>query len=139
MSTARLGRWTAALGIALAVAGCVPAEPAPPPELGTEFTLAVGDTAVLEAGRVTVLLSDVTDDGRCPEGAMCVWEGDAVVHIETTVAGRQSAHELHANPQFPTEAHTDGYRIALRSIQPPGSAGEIPLAEYRVNLLVTRE
>ncbi|WP_245669231.1 hypothetical protein [Nocardia speluncae] len=119
--------------------GCVSAEPAPPPELGTEFTLAGGDTAVLDAGRVTLLFRDVPEDSRCPAEVNCVWEGDATVLTEVTVDGTQSAHELHSNPQYPADVLTGGYRIALRSLAPPGSTSEIALPDYRVNLLVTRE
>ncbi|WP_280462051.1 hypothetical protein [Nocardia carnea] len=139
MNAARAGRWVVALGIIGAAAGCKSAEPAPPPELGTEFTLSGGDTAVLDAGRLTVLFRDVPEDSRCPAEVNCVWEGDATVLTEVTVDGTQSAHELHSNPQFPTDVLTGGYRIALRSITPPGSASEIPLPDYRVNLLVTQE
>ncbi|WP_280419838.1 hypothetical protein [Nocardia carnea] len=139
MNAASAGRWVVALGIIGAAAGCAPAEPAPPPELGSEFTLSGGDTAVLDAGRVTVLFRDVPEDSRCPADVDCVWAGDATVLTEVTVDGTRSAHELHSNPQFPADVLTGGYRIALRSIAPPGSTSEIPLSDYRVNLLVTRE
>lgn len=139
MNAACAGRWTLALGTVLIMSGCGPAEPTPPPELGAEFALAGGDTAVLDAGRVTVLFRHVPEDSRCPAEVNCAWAGDATVLTEVTVDGRQSAHELHSNPQFPTEVRTGGYRIALRSLQPPGSTGEIPLGDYRVNLLVSRE
>ncbi|NKY57521.1 hypothetical protein [Nocardia flavorosea] len=139
MNAARAGRWVVALGVMTVAAGCASAEPAPPPELGTEFTLSGGDTAVLDAGRVTVLFRDVPEDSRCPAEVNCVREGDATVLTEVTVDGARSAHELHSNPQFSTEVRTGGYRIALRSMQPAGSSSEIPLPDYRVNLLVTRE
>lgn len=139
MNAARAGRWALTLGIVVAVPGCGPAEPAPPPELGTEFALAGGDTAVLDAGRVTVLFREVPEDSRCPAEVNCAWAGDATVLTEITVDGTQSVHELHANPQFSTEVRTGGYRIALRSLRPPGSTGTIPLPDYRANLLVTRE
>ncbi|MFI5720503.1 hypothetical protein [Nocardia sp. NPDC051750] len=140
MNAVRPVRWVVAAGIVLAAPGCAAAEPAPAPlpELGTEFTLAAGDTAVLDEGRVAVLFRDVPEDSRCPADVACAWAGDATVITEVSAGGASSAHELHSNPTFPTEVSTGGYRIALRSVRPPARA-EIPLSEYRVRLLVTRE
>ncbi len=45
--------------------------------LGQEFTLPVGQKAVLEDGQLTIKFVEVIDDGRCPMGVECPWIGEA--------------------------------------------------------------
>lgn len=137
---ARWGRWLIAVGMVFTTLGCGSAESAPDPELGDEFTLGVGGIAVLDMGRVAVVFRDVPADSRCPADVQCAWEGDARVVAEVTANDRQSIHELHTNRRFATEVQTDGYRIVLRSLRPDKvRSGDIPVTDYRANLVVTRD
>ncbi|MGW6331351.1 hypothetical protein [Nocardia rhamnosiphila] len=139
MRAKRIGRWAVLLGMLAAGAGCGAAEPPPvSPRLGTEFTLAPGETARLDGDRLTVTFGEVPADSRCPAGAACVWEGDATVLTEVTVGERRSRHELHTSPRFATEAAVGGYRIELVTLRPSRPAsGMVPGGDYRVDLLVT--
>ncbi|MEV0110215.1 hypothetical protein AB0H42_28300 [Nocardia sp. NPDC050799] len=139
MRAKRIGRWAVVAGVLAVAAGCGAAEPTPvSPQLGTEFTLAPGETARLDGTRLTVMFGEVPADSRCPDGAACVWEGDATVVTEVTVGDQRSRHELHTSPRFATEAAVGGYRIELVTLRPfrPAS-GTVPGGDYRVDLLVT--
>ncbi|GGL19459.1 hypothetical protein [Nocardia jinanensis] len=128
-------------GVLAAAAGCAAtADPAPvSPELGTEFTLAPGETVRLDGDRLVVSFGDVPADSRCPAGADCVWEGDATVVTEVTAGGQRSRSELHTNSRFATGVTVGGYRIDLVSLRPsPPADGAVPAGDYRADLLVTR-
>ncbi|WP_157105955.1 hypothetical protein [Nocardia sienata] len=140
MHARRIGRWAVVMGVLAATAGCgASAEPPPvSPRLGTEFTLAPGETARLDDDRLTVSFDQVSADGRCPVGTTCVWEGDATVITEVTAGAQRSRHELHTNQRFSTEVTVGRYRIALVALRPsPPASGPVSGGEYRVDLLVT--
>lgn len=142
MRARRIGRWAAVTGVLAAAAGCgASAEPPPvSPRLGTEFTLAPGETARLDDDRLTVSFDEVSADGRCPAGAACVWEGDATVVTGVTVGAQRSRYELHTNHRFATEVTVGRYRIALVALRPsPPATGQVPGGDYQADLLITGE
>ena len=51
-----------------------PSTPADVP-LGSEFTLAPGETALVGDDGLLVTFESVTEDSRCPMDAICVWAG----------------------------------------------------------------
>jgi hypothetical protein len=44
--------------------------------LGEEFTLPVGQSAVISGERLTIKFVEVAGDSRCAKGAECVWAGE---------------------------------------------------------------
>lgn len=54
------------------------------PKLGEEFTLGYGKNITLENGAVSIAFLAVTEDSRCPEGAVCVWEGNARIVLSVS-------------------------------------------------------
>jgi hypothetical protein len=142
MRAKRIGRWAVVAGILAAAAGCGASAGPPPvsPQLGTEFTLAPGETARLDDDRLTVSFEEVTVDSRCPAGTACVWEGDATVVTAVTVGAQRSRHELHTNQRFSTGVTVGRYRIELVALRPsPPASGPVPGGDYRAELLVTGE
>ena len=51
-------------------------------ELDKEFNIKIGDSAVLVEQGVIVKFKSVAGDSRCPAGAVCVWEGNAIAILE---------------------------------------------------------
>lgn len=101
--------------------------------LGEEFSLEVSEKAKVE--NLTLTFFDIVEDSRCPEGAVCVWEGtiEIKVSLETerekeTVTIDQSAG-----------AYTfDKYSIEIVGAQPlPSLTKIIPEDEYLVTLKVS--
>lgn len=73
----RIARWGLLAVLFLATAGCrepdVPPD-APTADLGTEFTLAPGNTMRVDDDRMRVSFDKVSQDSRCPKDVDCVWE-----------------------------------------------------------------
>ena len=65
---------------------------AAPVPLGREFTLEVGQSALVDDSGLRVTLLGVADDSRCPTDVQCVWEGDARVAV--AVASTEAASRL---------------------------------------------
>lgn len=77
--------------------------------------------SVAIAGTPAVVAFDaVQEDSRCPDGAQCVWAGDAVVAVRvTTPAGGPHSGALHVDPERGPRALTaSGYRLTFRALTP---------------------
>lgn len=138
----RIARWGLLAVLFLATAGCrepdVPPD-APTADLGTEFTLAPGNTMRVDDDRMRVSFDKVSQDSRCPKDVDCVWEGDATIIATVTVGSAQSRQEFHSNRRLASAATVDGYRIELKALSPELlSTQSISPSDYRVALLVTR-
>jgi hypothetical protein len=106
--------------------------------LGREFTLAVGQSAVVDAD-VRLTLKNVSDDSRCPVDVTCVWEGDAKVAVEVLTPTPREEHELHTSGRDSHEAKHGAYRITLVKLEPaPRSTATISQGDYRATLVVVR-
>ena len=100
------------LGVILALAGCVGAQPppAPTPEpepaydvlgaIGTEFILPAGQTARVGGAGLYITFAEVLADNRCPKGAQCIIAGRAEVRLEFTDAAGSGVIDLeHPGPE----------------------------------------
>jgi hypothetical protein len=106
--------------------------------LGREFTLAPGQSAVVEDG-VRLTLKSVSDDSRCPVDVTCVWEGDAKVSVEVLTPAPRAEHELHTSSRFDREAKHGAYRVSLVKLEPaPRSTATISQGDYRATFVVVR-
>ena len=89
--------WLMAVSVACRV---VPTDP----ELGQAVRLRLGASVRIPNDTMTVRFTDVTADSRCPQGAQCIWEGDAATvfttsggttfTLHTAAAGGESSHFL---------------------------------------------
>lgn len=102
-------------------------EPAPVELAGC----ALAAPCTLEGG----LVIEVTEikDSRCPEGAACVWEGDAAVMVR---AGEEAV-SLHTNSTVGPASVTlaSGQTLALDGVEPRATVSE-PFPSQRVQLSV---
>ena len=102
-------------------------------------TLRAGNQKTAKSSRLKVKFVAVTEDSRCPMGAMCIWEGNARIKVEIT--GR---HEKTRTVEFnttmgPKEFTVTGWTITLDSLTPMRRAGHTdePLL-YRAKFTITR-
>lgn len=104
-------------------AGVSSAESAPPPGC------ALAEPCTLAGG----LVVEVTEikDSRCPEGASCVWEGDAAVVVR---AGEETI-SLHTNSTAgpSSVALTSGQALLMSGVEPRPTVAE-PFPTQRVQL-----
>ena len=60
------------------------------PSLGQEFTLPVGQTAIISGEDLTIKFVEVTNDSRCAKGVECFWAGEAKCQMLITYNGSTS-------------------------------------------------
>jgi hypothetical protein len=123
----------------LLATGCDEKSPfAPSVPLNQEFTLAPGQMSELESTSLRVQFTRVTGDSRCPADAVCVWGGDALVHVRMSDSG-SADYELHTGDQTKAVITHGGIRLELVKLEPyPFSARTIPQEEYRATFRASR-
>ena len=100
-------------------AGCGSPEGPRDASLGSPFDVAMGETVAVAGEDLHVTFESVTEDSRCPEGAQCVWEGDAVARVTLVKSPEKSVTvDLHTNGRFDREAEYHGYVVGLVDIAP---------------------
>jgi hypothetical protein len=104
-----------------------------------QFTLAPGEAASIDGTGLRVQFIRVMADSRCPADAICIWIGDATVHLRVFEGTAASDYDLHtANSEQQTIEH-GGMRISLVQLQPyPFSHRTIQPSDYRATLEVRR-
>ena len=107
--------------------------------INQQFTLAPGEAAAIDRTAVRVQFIRVMGDSRCPADALCIWVGDATVHVRVFEGVKTSDYDLHtANSEQSTIEH-GGMRISLVQLQPyPFSHRTIQPSDYRATLDVRR-
>lgn len=70
-------------------------------------------------GQSTVCFDTVLNESRCPEGSMCVWEGNAKIKLRVSIneIGEHSI-ELNTNQNFPIDTTINHLNISLISLTP---------------------
>lgn len=107
------------------------------PEVGSEFTLEVGETATLDAAHTSVRFLAVAEDSRCPSRVQCVWAGDGAVVLEIApTVGDAAEDTLHTNlDSGPGAVVIASYELTLLQLDPyPETPGGIASDDYRATL-----
>ena len=126
----------ARLALVLLLAGCK--SPLAPVALDAPVVLAPGERVFVEDANFRIEFFEVTADSRCALDVMCVWAGDATVHVGLSDVG-SDRYELHTGDPTRTTVTRRGFVVHLVELQPyPASTRTIAPAEYRVTLRVTR-
>ena len=148
-------KFAALLSLLLVLTACQPATPTPVTgTLDSEFTLAPNQTVTIENTGLSIRLSGVSDDQRCPSEIECAMSGPVSLSIavqrDSNPAVDFALETFTSNngraPDGPFEGIADrveyeGYLIQVKGIlpYPARSADEIQASEYRVSFLVTEE
>jgi len=125
-----------AVFLTLWIAGCESSTTGPTGiTLGEQFQLKYGQTAIIPAAGLAVTFKDLGEDSRCPEGALCIWAGNARVVV------RLANEEVSLNTTLePREATSAGYKVQLLKVDPyPKLDVQHDPAEYVITLVVTKE
>jgi len=106
--------------------------------LNERFTLAPNESAEIEGTSFRLEFRGVTGDSRCPADAICIWGGDAIVHVRAIDTG-QTDFELHTGDASQGVVVHRQVQIKLEELQPyPFSSRTIAPGDYRATLIVTR-
>lgn len=138
------------LGALMALAACdspvrdaltFPNAPNSTVPLGTDFTLAPGESVVVNQDALQLTFVRVTGDSRCPVNALiqCVWAGSAVIALRavTNAGTRELPLETQATHDTVT---VDGFLVRLVAVTPePLTTDPIPPATYRATMRITRK
>lgn len=126
----------AAAFLTLWIAGCESSTTGPTGvRPGEQFQLKYGQTASVPAAGLTVTFKDLGEDSRCPEGALCVWAGNARVIV--TLSNEDASLNTTLEPR---EASHAGYKVQLLAVYPYPKMNERHEPEnYVITLVVTKE
>jgi hypothetical protein len=70
-------------------------------------------------GQTSVCFDTVLNDSRCPEGGICVWEGNAKIKLRISLNGiGEHSIELNTNQSFPIDTTINHINISLISLTP---------------------
>lgn len=109
--------------------------------LGTDFTLAPGESVLVDGAGTVLTFLGVPGDSRCPTNALiqCVWAGSARVVLRA--AGPSGVREVALESGLPTDTVSIGQTLVrLRLVTPARlTLDSIPAGSYRATLLVTRK
>ena len=130
-----------AIGLALLlVAGCSGQPTEISANLGKEFNLAIGQSAAIAGEDLRIQFIEVISDSRCPEGAICVWEGEVSCLVEITHSGSPYRKVL-TQPGLsgPSSADFKNYEITFDVKPYPEVEKEIPNKDYRLQLVISKK
>lgn len=113
------GAKLASIALLLAFAAASASAAAIPVESGKAFRLRQGETASIDGGKAELRLVKFINS-PCPEGARCIWSGQAVI-TEMTVKGKVVTDAKDA-PYDVTVASSDFVSYADLSVQEPEAA-----------------
>ena len=116
----------------------LPTAPTNTVPVGTDFTLAPGESATA-GNALTVGFIGITNDSRCPTNVQCVWAGSARAGLR--VRDGAASRDLHLETLATKDTATVGvYLIRLVEVNPaPVTTDPIPASAYRITLRVTRK
>lgn len=99
------------------------------------------DCRFFKAEQFYLCLDSVLNDSRCPNGAYCFWEGNAVVRLRyEKLSGDPVFFDLNTHRQFRTDTVIDGYVIRFVGLSPqPVTEPKIAQKSYIARIIVERE
>jgi hypothetical protein len=104
------------------------------PKLGDLFEVKIGTSVVIQNEQLNFRFIDVRNDSRCPEGAECVWAGNAAVIIKIIDVVDTLNTDL-----SPKEITYLSYQIALTKLSPvPKINVPIDTTQYVAQFVVTK-
>lgn len=119
----------------------LPTAPTSTVPIGSDFTLAPGESVVVNSGALTLTFVRVTNESRCPTQALiqCVWAGSAVIGMRS-VAGSTTGDMTLETVANKNEKLIGNYLVQLVDVTPaPRTLDSIPAATYRAVLRVSRK
>jgi hypothetical protein len=119
----------------------LPTAPTSTVPMGTDFTLAPGESVVVNSGDLTLTFVTLTSDSRCPTNALiqCAWAGSAIIKILAQSASATREFPLETVNSRDTET-VDRYVVYLVSVTPaPLTLDPIPRESYRATLRMVRK
>jgi hypothetical protein len=140
----RSGHWgrpflVIAILLMLAASACA-GSPAMSAALGEQVNLAIGQTVAIVGEPLRITFVEVAGDSRCPRGATCVWQGEAICRLKMNLHGSETT-VIVKEPgltEAPGAADFNNYAIQFRLRPYPEVGKETKPGDYRLELTVRR-
>ena len=116
--------------------GPAPVESVP---LSQEFDLKVGHQTMVHGEDLFITFSRLAEEGRCPEGVLCLWEGNARIQIRAEKGGVGITEAPLNTTLDPKHILFAGYDITMKKLSPYPKYGQpVDTLAYVATLLVTK-
>jgi hypothetical protein len=86
--------------------------------LGERFKLPEGESALVQKDRVLLTFKKVLTDSRCPKGAVCIWEGEAVILVNVKIGNRDYGDFKMTTHDNPSIIYVGRYSIRFLDLYP---------------------
>ncbi len=97
-----------------------------------------GKSKTASHSKLKIKFISVVEDSRCPQGAQCVWAGNAKVKVEISSKTDKKTFEFNTGVG-PKGDQFGGYAINLESLTPsPTTVGKVDPKKYKARFTVTR-
>jgi hypothetical protein len=107
------------------------------PGLGQEFPLSIGQSTLIAGENLRLKFKDVTRDSRCPEGVVCITQGEAVCLLEIEQDGAVSTLELAQPGLYYDYTEKISGNFKYRFMLEPYPKVDPRVADYEYRLLIT--
>ena len=117
----------------------IPTAPTSTVPMGTDFTLAPGESVVVNSSDLTLTFVGLTGDSRCPIDVQCVWAGSAIIAVRTRSASGTREFPLETLSNKDT-ATVDQSLVQLVSVAPRQSTtSKYAPSSYRATLRIVHK
>ena len=104
------------------------------PPLDQPFWLRIGQTAQFPKADLSVTFRAVSEDSRCPQDVVCVWEGNGQVQLAVRSGSSVRTVALNTTTR-PRDVPVGSYQLRLEKLAPiPEAQHPIPPSEYVATL-----
>jgi hypothetical protein len=128
------------LAIVLTTCGCGGGPSDVQGRLNEEFSLSMGQRALIAAENLEIRFEEVIEDSRCPRDVTCMWTGRVTCVIELMYAGssnRMALTEPGLTDEYSKERY-EGYELTFHVTPYPEAGKKIPTDAYRLHLIVSK-
>jgi len=110
-----------------------------------EFTLQEEDEVTLMPDKISIVFLAPVEEGKCPKGVACIWQGEAKIKLRVTQPGRTSEEIRLTMPGLVQTPYANKpfvygkFSIVLRQLDPYPVHGEtIQKGSYRARIAIER-
>ncbi len=125
---------------ALLLSGCAGGTQEVSAKLGEEFSLQIGQTALLTGENMKISFQEVITDSRCPRNVTCVWAGQVSCLVRINDSG--STYDVVLTQSGLTDQHAKEtykqYKLSFNTTPYPEAGKQIAPNEYKLLLTVSK-
>ncbi len=107
--------------------------------LNEPFPIKINETAKMNNGNLSLTLTGIPEDSRCPEDANCIWEGQVRIFLDASIPTNKKSLEFKIEKSKMGRVSKDfeNYSVVIQNVLPLTKSGiRIPKEDYVVTLKV---